>query len=989
MEQEVPSAVESWAESLAATPTAALERLCRALDGRPAVEPRLEELYWQAWIDHGDPETVAWAVLERLRLDAADRLLEIAEPHRGRLQAHFERLAWDELRRPEVSAVERERAAVGVLLLAAAAFEDNGKLAAAAALNALAHDEAAAEVSDRKRCEQAWLRFKLAQTLLLAEETPQNRARLIRFAQETLRHNAGLSLSPEVPSGVFNTLCSKLHYWIARRWEEQGEPWPAAFHYEKAALYAEEAGERVVFTAMAAECTAKLGDLQGAYRILMRVEHLLPEIDGESRLLWEGSYGTLRTELGGEPGGRDVRIRSEIFRAFQCLHRQLLAESPLDPGQLRLWESFLEEESADLSPEDHFWRHKALVAMSYPSAGRGDHEGALALLKQAEALEEQVTDERQKLLRQHLQARVLTASGRRAEARALFESFWPRVEAGADPALVREVAGNYLEALSDEPRLQALQVEPLAGCIREAFRTTLAQQPSAAARRKTRDQAQRALEAALLSLAQAAQRAGSSSSEGQRFLSCAWAVLLACRNPELASQAREAAPRRSPDLWPMEDEFHSKLRIELLKGQHGLRENWLGPLDQVFDEELPGLIEPKSFEAEDLSPPEEGIAIAFFPLRDLSSVEGMLVLGHHQGRFELSILTGEEGKPLRLLTEWNRQIVASESEPPEPLTPGAAADAARGSRPGEDWDSGFSSPPCSLCELLPQALRLLAFRRLAPIPAIGSPAPALRPEPLVSDPWFFFPDGPLTSLPIEVLPDHAGAALRFGQRRAIQHCLRSRVPTEVRRPIPLERGWLGLGGAPEFSPFAPYLPSARKEICDIARQLRRAGLPAVCLLDREAHAAGLEEMLREQRPAGLHLAVHGTWDEQYPDACALVLARSPGRPEGELLPYRRIAELPLAGVELVVLSACGSLRGRSSRSTGMEGMAWAFLQAGATQVIASRYQVDDVATARFMARLYHHLQGMPVAEALGITRDEQPEDSRQNLKEIAAWSVWC
>jgi CHAT domain-containing protein len=93
-------------------------------------------------------------------------------------------------------------------------------------------------------------------------------------------------------------------------------------------------------------------------------------------------------------------------------------------------------------------------------------------------------------------------------------------------------------------------------------------------------------------------------------------------------------------------------------------------------------------------------------------------------------------------------------------------------------------------------------------------------------------------------------------------------------------------------------------------------------------------------------------------------------------------------VELVVLSACSSLLGRSGRGAGMEGLAWAFLQAGVTQVIASRYPVDDRATVTFMRALYRHLQDLPVAEALGRTRDECLRAEGLPLREVGAWSVW-
>ena len=140
------------------------------------------------------------------------------------------------------------------------------------------------------------------------------------------------------------------------------------------------------------------------------------------------------------------------------------------------------------------------------------------------------------------------------------------------------------------------------------------------------------------------------------------------------------------------------------------------------------------------------------------------------------------------------------------------------------------------------------------------------------------------------------------------------------------------------------------------------------------------------RPAVLHLATHGCIDREYPDAGCLFLAEAPGAPEREMLPFRRVLELDLEGVDLVVLSACQSLSGRSGRAAGLEGLAWAFLQAGAAQVVASRTPVEEKATADLMAVFYRHLQHLPAAEALGHTRTECLANGME-AKEVGAWSV--
>ncbi len=53
----------------------------------------------------------------------------------------------------------------------------------------------------------------------------------------------------------------------------------------------------------------------------------------------------------------------------------------------------------------------------------------------------------------------------------------------------------------------------------------------------------------------------------------------------------------------------------------------------------------------------------------------------------------------------------------------------------------------------------------------------------------------------------------------------------------------------------------------------------------------------------------------------------------------------------------------------MKGLTWAFLEAGATRVLASRYRVKDSAAAVFMASFYSHLLQHPILEALQWLRN--------------------
>jgi CHAT domain-containing protein len=92
----------------------------------------------------------------------------------------------------------------------------------------------------------------------------------------------------------------------------------------------------------------------------------------------------------------------------------------------------------------------------------------------------------------------------------------------------------------------------------------------------------------------------------------------------------------------------------------------------------------------------------------------------------------------------------------------------------------------------------------------------------------------------------------------------------------------------------------------------------------------------------------------------LVLAganRPSAAEDGGLVTGEDLVELPLEGLRLCVLSACETGLGDLGPLTGegAQGLERAFHLAGCPNVIASRWQVDDQATAALMAKFYHEL----------------------------------
>jgi len=70
--------------------------------------------------------------------------------------------------------------------------------------------------------------------------------------------------------------------------------------------------------------------------------------------------------------------------------------------------------------------------------------------------------------------------------------------------------------------------------------------------------------------------------------------------------------------------------------------------------------------------------------------------------------------------------------------------------------------------------------------------------------------------------------------------------------------------------------------------------------------------------------------------------------------------------DLVVLSACQTALGKEIKGEGLVGLTRGFMYAGAARVVASLWQVDDVATAELMSLFYQGVlkKNLPPATAL-------------------------
>jgi CHAT domain-containing protein len=67
----------------------------------------------------------------------------------------------------------------------------------------------------------------------------------------------------------------------------------------------------------------------------------------------------------------------------------------------------------------------------------------------------------------------------------------------------------------------------------------------------------------------------------------------------------------------------------------------------------------------------------------------------------------------------------------------------------------------------------------------------------------------------------------------------------------------------------------------------------------------------------------------------------------------------------VTISSCEGASGKTYAGEGLVGLSWAFLRAGAHEVVAAQWDVNDASTAQFMSTFYEQLNsGKDTAVAL-------------------------
>ncbi|HEY1768214.1 MAG TPA: CHAT domain-containing protein [Terracidiphilus sp.] len=175
------------------------------------------------------------------------------------------------------------------------------------------------------------------------------------------------------------------------------------------------------------------------------------------------------------------------------------------------------------------------------------------------------------------------------------------------------------------------------------------------------------------------------------------------------------------------------------------------------------------------------------------------------------------------------------------------------------------------------------------------------------------------------------------------------------------RNALLLGDAVSADPDYPELPKASVEM----RRIEKHFAPAdETVFARQRASPETYMASKPQQYAYIHFVAHGVASLTDPLDSAIILSRSGTNDDSFKLYARDIIQRPIHA-RLVTISSCYGGGTRSYAGEGLVGLSWAFLRAGAHNVIGALWEVSDDSTPQLMDELYRELEaGLPPSTAL-------------------------
>jgi len=136
----------------------------------------------------------------------------------------------------------------------------------------------------------------------------------------------------------------------------------------------------------------------------------------------------------------------------------------------------------------------------------------------------------------------------------------------------------------------------------------------------------------------------------------------------------------------------------------------------------------------------------------------------------------------------------------------------------------------------------------------------------------------------------------------------------------------------------------------------------------------------------IHLALHGTADEEQETDTKLIFRNDKGSKEDGLLYSNEVYNLHLHA-KLVVLSACETGIGKNYKGEGVFSLARAFSYAGCSSVVISLWKVNDQATSDLMGNFYENLsKGAAIGQSLYKAKLEYLNNADEYSAHPAFWA---
>jgi CHAT domain-containing protein len=145
------------------------------------------------------------------------------------------------------------------------------------------------------------------------------------------------------------------------------------------------------------------------------------------------------------------------------------------------------------------------------------------------------------------------------------------------------------------------------------------------------------------------------------------------------------------------------------------------------------------------------------------------------------------------------------------------------------------------------------------------------------------------------------------------------------------------------------LPYSKQEIENIASMA--AGKTSEHLGDADLKSRFLAAPSR-QAPI-LHVSTHAYVDTDVPESSRMLFSPETSSGPAEYLFLRELYDLDLSAVDMAVLSACNTDRGKLVRGEGVQAFSRALLFAGSRSALTTMWRVADQPTSEFMKQFYY------------------------------------